>query len=88
MLYFTVENNPDDKAMFQLKSLANVIHQNFIIFGYLVSQKIKETSHSNVWIARLHELLEHDSATNFTKSENLDKMSYNNSYLTNIMKNL
>jgi len=88
MLYFTVENNPDDKAMFQLKSLANVIHQNFIIFGYIISLKIKETSHSNVWIARLHELLEHDSATNFTKGENLDKMSYNNTYLTNIMKNL
>ena len=48
MLYFTVENTPNEKAMFQLKSLINLIHQNFIIVGYLISLKLKDKSKSNV----------------------------------------
>jgi len=88
MLYFTVENMPNEKVMFQLKNIINIIHQNFIILGYFISLKLKNKSISNAWIPRLFELLEYDSSSNFTKSENLDKMTYNNTYLCNTMKNL
>ena len=48
MLYFTVENMPNEKVMFQLKNIINIIHQNFIILGYFISLKLKNKSISNV----------------------------------------
>ncbi len=102
MLYFTVENTPSEKAMFQLKNLINIIHQNFLILGHFISLKLKDKDSNNVqyphnflslnfvqvWVSRLFELLEYDPSSNFPKSENYEKMGFNNNYLCTLMKNL
>ena len=41
-----------------------------------------------IWINQLFELVGGENAPNFTKDENIEKMKYNNTTVTQLMKNL
>jgi len=88
VLYFSIEQKDNEKSYVYLKNLVTLIYQNYLIFGHLISLKIKDKSKTNVWIDQLTDILKNDPSTNFSKLENLDKISHNNSTLTAIMKKM
>lgn len=47
-LYFSIENKENEKMQLFLKNLIIMVHQNYMIFGHLISTKIKDKTKSNV----------------------------------------
>ena len=48
ILYFTIEVKANKTAQQYLKSLACAIHENYMLFGYFVSLKLKDKTRLNV----------------------------------------
>jgi len=48
ILYFSIENRDNEKVQYMLKNLILMVHQNYLIFGHLISLKIKDKTKANV----------------------------------------
>jgi len=88
ILYFTIEVKANKTAQQLLKSLSCAIHENYLLFGYFVSLKLKDKTRLNFWTEKLLDLLEMEESSEGTKTENLKRMKQNNASIIETMKNL
>lgn len=47
-LYFSIENKDNEKIQYFLKNLILMVHENYLIFGHIISTKIKDKTNTNV----------------------------------------